>query len=109
MGEGADDGVVADGCAGGDRVADLCVGAHRAAVELGVGADVGAVARAIERLVVDADLRRRMGDAARQRVLAEFDQDRLAARLRDAIDVAVLDGDGTDGDRLDAAGRSETT
>ena len=53
--------------------------------------DVGAVARAIEQLVVDPELRERMGTAARRRVLDEFDQEALAVRLAEAIDTIDLD------------------
>jgi phosphatidylinositol alpha-1,6-mannosyltransferase len=43
--------------------------------------DAGAVAAALERLLTDPALRRRMGDAARARVENSFAYDRLAARL----------------------------
>ncbi len=54
--------------------------------------DAGAVARAIEQMVVDPARRARMGAAARRRVLDEFDQDDLAARLAEAIDEVDLAG-----------------
>ena len=62
------------------------------ALGLDTGDDVGAVARAIERLVVDPELRRRMGVAGRRRVEEEFDQDHLATRLATAIDEVDLHG-----------------
>jgi glycosyltransferase involved in cell wall biosynthesis len=43
--------------------------------------DPVAVAGALARLLVDADLRRRQGEAARRRVEEHFSYDRLAARL----------------------------
>ncbi|MDQ1395749.1 MAG: phosphatidyl-myo-inositol dimannoside synthase [Acidimicrobiaceae bacterium] len=45
----------------------------------------GAVAAALAPLLDDADLRAAQGAAARQRAVDEFDYDRLAARLRDAL------------------------
>lgn len=48
--------------------------------------DVGAVAAALERLLVDADLRQRMGEAGRARARAEFDYDHLSTRLFNAIE-----------------------
>jgi len=47
--------------------------------------DPGAVAVAIRRLLVDPDLRRRMGRDARARAEAAFDYDRLAPRLAEAL------------------------
>jgi phosphatidylinositol alpha-1,6-mannosyltransferase len=47
--------------------------------------DPGAVAAAIEQMLADGDLRARLGNAARQRAVTEFDYDALANRLRDAI------------------------
>jgi glycosyltransferase involved in cell wall biosynthesis len=41
--------------------------------------DAGAVAAAIERLAADPVLRRRMGAAARERVVARFSQERITA------------------------------
>jgi glycosyltransferase involved in cell wall biosynthesis len=43
--------------------------------------DVEAAARAIERLARDADLRARMGAAARRRFEAEFALDKVTARV----------------------------
>ena len=43
--------------------------------------DAGAVAAALERLLADPDLRRRMGAAARARAERSFAYDTLAARL----------------------------
>ena len=43
--------------------------------------DAGAVASALDALLSDPDLRRRLGDAARARAEAEFAYDALAARL----------------------------
>jgi phosphatidylinositol alpha-1,6-mannosyltransferase len=48
--------------------------------------DVGEVARALERLLADPDLRRRQGEAARARAVNEFAYDVLAKRLHDALD-----------------------
>jgi phosphatidylinositol alpha-1,6-mannosyltransferase len=48
--------------------------------------DVDAVAAAVGRLVDDADLRRRMGEAARARAVAQFAYDVLARRLGAALD-----------------------
>jgi phosphatidylinositol alpha-1,6-mannosyltransferase len=47
--------------------------------------DPGEVALAIRRLLADDDLRRRMGEAARQRALASFDYGQLAPRLVRAL------------------------
>ena len=47
--------------------------------------DVDAVAAALERLLSDADLRARMGEAARTRAVEHFDYDRLASQLAAAI------------------------
>jgi phosphatidylinositol alpha-1,6-mannosyltransferase len=47
--------------------------------------DPDAVADALRRLLDDADLRRRMGEAARLRARSEFDWDRLAQRLGAAL------------------------
>lgn len=48
--------------------------------------DPGAVAAAIERLLVDPDLRHRQASSARQRAEEEFSYDVLAARLASALD-----------------------
>jgi phosphatidylinositol alpha-1,6-mannosyltransferase len=47
--------------------------------------DLGAVTGALQRLVADADLRRRMGAAARARAVAGFTYDDLAASLSAAL------------------------
>ncbi len=47
--------------------------------------DAGEVAGALRRLLADADLRRRMGDAARERACRAYDYDALAARLAAAL------------------------
>ena len=52
--------------------------------------DVAAATRAISRLLVDPDLRARMGAASRARVEASFDYDRLAPRL--AASLADMEG-----------------
>lgn len=52
---------------------------------------VGAVVAALRRLLGDADLRERMGQAGRARALAEFDYDQLSTRLADTI--AAASGD----------------
>lgn len=50
--------------------------------------DVAALRRALERLLGDADLRVRLGRAARERVLAEFTWKGYAAHILDAYDEA---------------------
>ena len=45
------------------------------------------LAEALQRLVADAGLRARMGDAARMRALAEFDEARVLARTMDLLGV----------------------
>jgi phosphatidylinositol alpha-1,6-mannosyltransferase len=52
--------------------------------------DVGAAARAIGRLLADAELRRRLGAASRSRAEASFDYDKLAPRL--AASLADVEG-----------------
>jgi phosphatidylinositol alpha-1,6-mannosyltransferase len=52
--------------------------------------DVGAVTRAVARLLVDPGLRATMGAASRERVEASFDYDRLAPRL--AASLADMEG-----------------
>jgi len=47
--------------------------------------DAGAVARGLRRLLTDADLRRRMGEAARKRAEQSFGYDLLARRLGAAL------------------------
>ena len=78
------------------QVAGRSGGAHEA-VDHGVTGlivddptDVRAAADAIERLVVDGELRRRLGAAARRRAVADFDYDVLAARLHEAIGACEL-------------------
>jgi glycosyltransferase involved in cell wall biosynthesis len=46
-------------------------------------ADAGALAEALRRLAGDADLRRRMGEAGRQRVQQEFDERLVFQRLEE--------------------------
>jgi phosphatidylinositol alpha-1,6-mannosyltransferase len=48
--------------------------------------DVVAVAAALDRILSDGSLRARLGSAARQRAMAEFDYDVLARRLQAALD-----------------------
>ena len=48
--------------------------------------DVVAVAAALDRILSDGSLRARLGGAARQRAMAEFDYDVLARRLQAALD-----------------------
>ena len=75
-------------------VAGRSGGAHEAVIhgETGIVCDrphdASAVAASLAPLVADADLRRRLGTAARRRVEAELSWDHLAARL-DAALVAV--------------------
>lgn len=52
--------------------------------------DVRSAVAAIETLALDPARRRRMGEAARRRAVAEFDYDLLAARLATAISTAKL-------------------
>jgi phosphatidylinositol alpha-1,6-mannosyltransferase len=67
-------------------VAGRSGGSHEAVVDGDSGyvvdpRDVGAVRRAIEKLLADDDGRRRMSAAARARAVEEFSYDRLVARL----------------------------
>jgi len=67
-------------------VAGLSGGSHEAVADRETGfvvapRDVGATRDAIIRLVGDRELRDRMGDAARRRAVAAFDNDRLVADL----------------------------
>ena len=67
-------------------VAGLSGGSHEAVADGETGfvvapRDVGAARDAIGRLVADVELRNRMGEAARQRAVEEFDNDRLVAAL----------------------------
>jgi phosphatidylinositol alpha-1,6-mannosyltransferase len=48
--------------------------------------DVGAVAGALDRILADAALGARLGDASRARAVEEFDYDVLARRLQTALD-----------------------
>jgi glycosyltransferase involved in cell wall biosynthesis len=54
--------------------------------------DAPALARALVRLARDADARRRIGDAARTRLVTEFSLDGFAARMFGIFDDAVADG-----------------
>ena len=55
-------------------------------IVVGRPSDPAAVARAVEKLLDDPDLRRRQAEAARDRAVREFAYDVLAGRLRDALD-----------------------
>jgi phosphatidylinositol alpha-1,6-mannosyltransferase len=73
------------------QVAGCSGGAAEAVVDGSTGyvvqspRDPDAVADALRRLLDDADLRRRMGEAGRLRARSEFDWDRLAQRLGAAL------------------------
>ena len=55
--------------------------------------DVGAMAAGIRRVLLDRSLAARLGAAARERVLADYDLDRLlAAEVRFVLDVARARG-----------------
>lgn len=56
------------------------VGTHEEHLLLVPPRDVGALRAAVERLLDDAGLRRRLGEAAERRAKAEFDQRRIARR-----------------------------
>jgi phosphatidylinositol alpha-1,6-mannosyltransferase len=77
--------------AGVPQVAGQSGGAAEAVVDGQTGLVVGrphdpaAVAHALRRMLADPDLRRRMGEAGRQRAVASFDYARLAPRLADAL------------------------
>jgi glycosyltransferase involved in cell wall biosynthesis len=73
---------VAAGASGG--VAGVV--AHEATGLLTPPGDIAAFAAAVRRLLVDRDLRRRFGEAARRRVVAEHDLPAAAARLAAVID-----------------------
>ncbi len=60
--------------------------AHEVTGLLAAPGDAAAFAAAVRRLLVDRDLRRRFGEAARRRVLAEHDLPAAASRLAAAID-----------------------
>ena len=47
--------------------------------------DVGGLARALERLILDRELRRQLGEAGRAHVAAEFTIDRMAGRFLSAL------------------------
>lgn len=65
------------------------VGAHDEHLLLVPARDVGALTSAVGRLLGDAELRKRLGSAARERALAEFDQRAVALRsLRTYVGVA---------------------
>jgi len=53
--------------------------------------DAGALRDAIARLVEDCDSRRRMGEAARERYLAEFTRDRMIDRTTACYEAVMLD------------------
>ena len=77
--------------AGVPQVAGQSGGAAEAVVDGQTGLVVGrphdpaAVAHALRRMLADPALRRRMGEAGRQRAVASFDYARLAPRLADAL------------------------
>ena len=73
--------VVAGACGG---VAGIV--AHEVTGLLAPPGEAAAFAAAVRRLVVDGDLRRRFGEAARRRVLAEHDLSGAAARLTAVIE-----------------------
>jgi glycosyltransferase involved in cell wall biosynthesis len=58
--------------------------------------DPEALARAIDRLAVDADLRRRLGRAGREAALARFDRRRLAEQWSRVYDEDRTEGTGTE-------------
>ncbi|MGI9595990.1 MAG: glycosyltransferase family 4 protein [Acidimicrobiales bacterium] len=78
------------------QVAGRSGGAHEAVEHEVTGlivddpGDISAAAEAIERLIDDADLRHRLGRAARRRAVEEFDYSRLAGQLQGAIDSCDL-------------------
>jgi phosphatidylinositol alpha-1,6-mannosyltransferase len=59
-------------------------------------ASVGAVTSAIRRLLVDGDMRRRLGVAGRARAVAEFSYDDLARQLSGALDATIRGSKGCD-------------
>ena len=77
--------------AGVPQVAGRSGGAHEAVADGETGfvvdrpEDAGDVSRALRRLLEDGDLRRRMGEAARERARKSFDYDLLAPRLAAAL------------------------
>jgi phosphatidylinositol alpha-1,6-mannosyltransferase len=77
--------------AGVPQVAGRSGGSHEAVDDGRTGlvvddpTDVAAVAVALERLLADPDLRRRMGEQARRRAVEAFTYDALAARLAEAL------------------------
>ena len=90
--------------AGVAQVAGRSGGAHEAVVDGETGFvvdaphDVGAVAGALAWLLDDPERAARFGAAARARAVAEFDRDRLAARLHDALRPWSEPRDGTSAD-----------
>jgi len=54
------------------------------------------LADALQRLAEDAELRARLGRAARKRVIAEYRIDRTAREMRDLIDDAMREGGGSE-------------
>lgn len=58
----------------------------RTGAVVGRPSDPGEVARALEKLLADPELRRRQGEAARSRAVEEFAYDVLAGRLQEALD-----------------------
>jgi phosphatidylinositol alpha-1,6-mannosyltransferase len=76
--------------AGASGGADEAVVSGETGLVVGRPTDVGAVVRAIGRLLADRELRERMGAASRQRAEASFDYDKLAPRL--AASLAAVAG-----------------
>ena len=80
--------------AGVPQVAGRSGGSHEAVVDGVTGlvvdrpGDVAVATRALATLLDDEALRRRLGAAARRRVVAEFDYDKLATRLDTALAAA---------------------
>ncbi len=78
--------------AGVPQVAGLSGGAAEAVIDGETGLvvaqpqDPGSVAKALRELLADPDRARRMGEAARQRVVASFDFDVLASRLAHTLE-----------------------
>jgi phosphatidylinositol alpha-1,6-mannosyltransferase len=76
-------------------VAGRSGGSHEAVVDGSTGlvvdrpTDVDAAVAALSQLVDDPDRREKMGEAARERAVAEFRYDDLAVRLGEALDAAI--------------------
>lgn len=68
--------------------------------------DADALARAIERLIGDADLRRRLASAGASRVRAEFDHERAVGRLADQLRHSLSQEPATDARRFLRAAQS---